>query len=320
VDEEDDEKAATALEKLLKKHSGERKAPRLLATLRKGRRYLGGLPGRETVKRMCGDDLEREFTYYVPSRYSPKRPTGVLIWLHGAISQPAPGGGAHEARDLAKAVDALGFIKIGPSTYGRHEWGEPAVRLHVRAALDYVKQRFNVDENRIYVAGDSDGGRGAFALAETEATHYAAAIPTIGAPGGVTRFANLRNLPILAINGAKDTLFTLEKVRPVMESMKQIGTDLTFRVIESAGHDPRLFVKEGEEVRKFIAEHTRAPSRRPSTGRWTRRCAILRLAPSGGSASRSAGRRSRAPGSRTSRDSPGPGSPGSARRRARETA
>ena len=31
-------------------------------------------------------------------------------------------------------------------------------------------------------------------MCETEATYYAAAVPVIGAPGGVTRFANLRNM------------------------------------------------------------------------------------------------------------------------------
>ena len=78
---------------------------------------------------------------------------------------------------------------------------------------------FNVDENRVYLAGDSDGGRGTFATLESEATFFAAAVSVIGAPGGVRRFGNLLNVPIFAINGAKDTLFKIDKVRESMEAI-----------------------------------------------------------------------------------------------------
>jgi len=187
IDEEDDEKAEKQLAKLLKRHKTERKAKSLVKLLRKGRKYVGRLDRSKTIDVPCDDKLSRQFTWHLPSRYSPKKKVGVLVFLHGAISQPAPGGGHHESKSIGKAVDSLGFIKVGPSTYSRHEWGEAAVRKHVHHALDQVKQRFNVDENRVYIAGDSDGGRGAYAIVETEATFYAAAIPTIGSPPSTGR-------------------------------------------------------------------------------------------------------------------------------------
>jgi len=129
-----------------------------------------------------------------------------------------------------------------------------------------VKRRFNVDENRIYVAGDSDGGRGAYALVETEATFLAAAVPVIGAPGGVTRFVNLRTVPFLAINGATDSLFQIDRVRQSVEQMKAAGISVDFRVIDDAGHDPFLFVKKKEDVCAFLSKHVRDP--RPKVVDW----------------------------------------------------
>jgi hypothetical protein len=266
IDATDDAAAAKLLPKLLKKHSGKRKAPRLVKALRKGRPYGSGLGNRKTLSLRCDDGFSREYTWILPSRYSPKKKHGLLVWLHGAISQGPPGGGHHEAANIGKAVDDLGFIKLGPSTHSRKGWGETAVRDHVHRAIDAVKQRFNVDENRIYIAGDSDGGRGAYALIETEATFFAAAVPTIGAPGGVTRFVNLRTMPILAINGAKDGLFKIDQVKTSVTRMKDAGIDIDFRVIEAAGHDAFLFLKQKDVVCGFLKKHVRDPL--PKTVDW----------------------------------------------------
>lgn len=121
IDCEDDAYAGKMAEKLLKKHKGEKKAAKLVKSFKRGRPFIPGLPKQETVKRTCADGIEREFTYYVPSKYTPRKKYGVLIWLHGAIGQSAPGGGAHEARDIGGAIDELEYIKIGPSTFGGHE-------------------------------------------------------------------------------------------------------------------------------------------------------------------------------------------------------
>lgn len=259
VDADDDETAAKLLPKLLKKYEGKRKAPRLVRDLRKGRPYAKGLSSTKTLTFRCPDGLSRQYTWHLPSKYSTKRPTGLLVFLHGAISQPAPGGGAHESRDIGKAVDPLNWIKLGPSTFDRHEWGETAVRAHVRNAIDQVKRRFNIDENRIVIAGDSDGGRGTYALVETEATLFAAAVPVIGSPGGVSRFLNLRGIPFLALNGAKDSLFKIDRVRQSVEQMKAAGISVDFREFADAGHDPFLFVKQGDDVRAFLKKHVRDP-------------------------------------------------------------
>jgi predicted esterase len=259
VDEPDPKKADEALQKILKRCSNERETGRLIDALRKGRAYPSGMPSQETATLKGADGLSRQFTYYLPPKYSGKKPVGVLVFLHGAIRQPPPGGGAHEAKELGAAVEKLDLIRIGPCTYEGHEWGEPAVRATVHEALEHVKRRYNVDEDRVYIAGDSDGGRGAYGMVETEATFYAAAVPVIGSPGGVSRFLNLRNVPFLAINGGKDSIFDPAHVKEAVDLMKKAGIDLTFKFIEDAPHDPFLFVKHKEEVCEFLKARPRNP-------------------------------------------------------------
>ena len=259
VYEDQDAAAEALLAPLLKKYDTPAKCGDLVKALRGKRSYPSGLPDAQTLDFACSDGKTRQFTYLLPRKMNPRKPTGVVVFLHGAISQPAPGGGAGEARLFAPAFESLGLIVVGPSTYEKVEWGDPACRGLLRHALDLVKRHFNVDENRVYLAGDSDGGRGTYAIPETEGTFYAAAVPVIGSPGGTTRFANLRNLPWLAINGAKDSLFTEEHVRQAVEGMKEAGIDLTWRLLPDKGHDPRLILELKDEVCEFLAKHPRDP-------------------------------------------------------------
>jgi hypothetical protein len=265
VDEDDPKAAEAMLAKLLPKYDTPAKCGELVKSLRGKRSYPSNLKDTDTRSFLCSDGKSRQFTYVRPKRAG-NRPAGVLLFLHGAVRQPAPGGGANEVRLFGPAVESLGLIVVGPSTYEGVEWGSAACRGLVHHALDFVKRSFPVDENRVYLAGDSDGARGTFALAETEATFLAAAVPVIGSPGPVTRFANLKNLPWFAINGATDGLFEIDAVREAIDGMKAAGIDLRWKVVEGAGHDPYLFTKHKDEVVAFLGERVRDPY--PKTVDW----------------------------------------------------
>jgi dipeptidyl aminopeptidase/acylaminoacyl peptidase len=259
IDEDDDAVAAKLLEPLLKKYAGPTKCADLVKLLRK-RTYPGNAKDRDTLEWDCPDGKKRQFTYILPKKYAPGKPSPLLVFLHGAVRQPAPGGGAGEAAQIAMpAVAELDAIVVGPSTYDGVEWGAPSCRALVRHALAHVKRSFNVDENRIWIAGDSDGGRGTFRILETEAGTFAAAVPVIGSPGGVTRFANLRNVPVFAINGEADSIFKIDHVREMVDGMKASGIDLAWKLVPKGAHDPFFIVKFKDEVQTFLKAHVRDP-------------------------------------------------------------
>ncbi|MHC5078116.1 MAG: carboxylesterase family protein [Planctomycetota bacterium] len=266
IDETDDANAEKKLEKLLKKYGSPSKCKSLLKSLRRGRPYLAGLSKRETVKHTCTDNLERDFTYVIPSKYNPRRKSGLLIFLHGGVSQGPPGCGPMSAGSSGSAVRQLNFIVIAPSTYNKHEWGEPANRALIFLALEHVKQRYNVDENRVYISGTSDGSRGTFALVETHATFYAAAVPNIGAPGGATRFGNYRTLPWFIINGDQDGLFKIDRVKEYIDGMKAMGVNLVWKVIKGGGHNAGFFTQYKDDICDFLSKHERDPL--PKTVDW----------------------------------------------------
>jgi hypothetical protein len=266
LDETDPAKTEKLLTSLLAKYKTPSSCTGLVKLLRGRWPYPKSSKDRETLDFACPDGKTRQFTVLLPSKYTKAKPTGVLIWLHGAIRQPAPGGGAGEAQMFAPAVEDLGLIVVGPSTFDGVEWGDPACRALVLHALDYVKTHHNVDENRVWIAGDSDGGRGTYAITETFANFFGAAVPVIGAPGGVTRFLNFRNLPWFAINGGKDSIFTIDHVREAVDGMKAAGIHLEWKLVENGAHDPRFFLTYKAEVQAFLKAHPRDPY--PKTVEW----------------------------------------------------
>jgi len=266
VREPDLAKAEMLLAPLLAKYKSPGACEGLLKLLRGKRTYPASRKDKETLDFVCPDGKARQFTCILPSKYTHARPSGVLFWLHGAIRQPAPGGGAGEAQMFRPGVEDLGLIVVGPSTYDGVEWGDPACRALVMHALDHVKTHFNVDENRVWIAGDSDGGRGTYAMVETLAHFFGAAVPVIGSPGGVTRFLNLKNLPWFAINGGKDSIFRIEQVRESIEGMKAMGIPIEWKLIEDGAHDPRFFLTYKDEVQAFLKKHPRDPY--PKTVEW----------------------------------------------------
>ena len=112
---------------------------------------------------------EREYLVYVPGSYDARRPTPLVISMHGASIWPA----LH--RDLSgwsALADAHGFIVVYPSATGRRlrAWSVgpgPGLDKNVRFIADLIdtlSATYHLDPARIYVDGMSNGAAMAFML------------------------------------------------------------------------------------------------------------------------------------------------------------
>jgi phospholipase/carboxylesterase len=111
-----------------------------------------------------GGDKKTRFIYSVPNGYTPKKSFPVVVALHGG------GDNAAAFHDLWKSVtDSMGFVLLtpqgenpGPENFG-WTWGRDDERA-VLICLDVLRKEVHVDEERIYAAGFSAGGRLAYGL------------------------------------------------------------------------------------------------------------------------------------------------------------
>jgi polyhydroxybutyrate depolymerase len=135
---------------------------------------------------------KREYLLYVPGSYDPARPTPLVISLHAAMLWPAHQRATTHWNRLA---DERGFIVVYPS--GTTPWGsgtgalpkiwllKPDVVLtanvrFISELIDTLEAAYNIDPDRIYANGFSNGGAMAFALS-CRLSHRIAAVGTVSA-------------------------------------------------------------------------------------------------------------------------------------------
>lgn len=102
-----------------------------------------------------------QVAFYVPNSYNASQPTKLILVAHGSsgiIPNPA-GGGAFLLPYYKPFADSLNAILVLPDIM-HPNWKVK----EILSALNYAKTQYNIDNNYIYLAGWSLGGRGALQL------------------------------------------------------------------------------------------------------------------------------------------------------------
>jgi hypothetical protein len=122
-------------------------------------------------------DIEHEsFEVYVPDCYDSNTPFGLIVWI------PASPGGTIETYQGSKELMAKHkLIWVGANNSG-NKTGPYHRRIPLALDAAYNMQKlYNIDPNRVYVAGISGGGRVASITAFHHSDVYAGGIFIIGA-------------------------------------------------------------------------------------------------------------------------------------------
>lgn len=243
------------------------------ARLRAGRPYKADVP--RGVQRLVRRSPAGEFPYTVevPASYDPATRYQVRVQLHGGVGRPEPvtrGDGSIGA--LAGAEQ----IYVMPVAWAGHEWWAAPQDENLPAILDQVKRTYNVDENRVVLAGVSDGGTGAFYVAMRDTTPYASFVPLngfilvlrnrdMGIRGGLFP-NNMRNKPFFAVNGGNDPLYPTARVTPYMEHFRAGGLELEYAPVRDAGHNTAWWPQLKDTIEAYVHERPRDPH--PSAITW----------------------------------------------------
>jgi len=117
--------------------------------------------GPEAMKRATGETdyglAMESFEVRVPRTYSGQEPYGVLVWISPGDTVGMPG-------EWEEVLDRHKLIWIGANKSGNER--APVIRMALGLdAVHNIKKSYRVDEDRVYVAGLSGGGRVASMLA-----------------------------------------------------------------------------------------------------------------------------------------------------------
>lgn len=236
--------------------------------LEAGRTYDGAVAtGRIEAARPADGDEPYRYFFVVPETYDPGRRYPVRFYLHGGVSRPArgPGGDWWSSWQRLASED---HISVFPQAWGGATWWSGRQVENLRAILSELKQAYNVDENRAFVTGVSDGGTGAYYLGMKDPTPWAALFPFIGSPGvllnprvgaeGGIHLGNLINTPLYIVNGETDRLYPVRTVEAYLRSFSQAGVPFEFHP-QPGGHDTSFWPSLSENIDAFHTNFPREP-------------------------------------------------------------
>ncbi len=218
--------------------------------------------------RTCVDGLDRPFHVYIPDNYDPSIPRPVLFELHGgSLQTPVTSEEYLPGRSIWQpSADKLGWILVYPIAYAGVTWFSVSGQENLLGQLGFLKQHYNIDENRVFFSGYSSGGAGAIWQAAHNPTPWAGFMAyngyfdIDGYGAGAVFPNNFLNRPIRATNGLVDGIILIADVAPFIEQLQHMGIDLSWETYP-VGHNASFFVLERPRTEAFMMKISRDPYR-----------------------------------------------------------
>lgn len=237
--------------------------------------------------------MDNSVQYYgllPPSNFDPARKYGLILSLHGAGVEAIGQVGSYRPKDWAYVAAPTNRRPYG---FDWQDWGQ----RDMLEVLAEVKRTCKIDDDRVHLTGHSMGGHGTWLNALTFPGLWASAAPSAGwtrfdlyAPMFLRRnllygdpkanyiwqlamrqddtlalCENAKNLPIFAMEGGADDNVPPQQPRLLVERLKQLGYDITYKEVSGMGHwwddpaTPGIDCIDSAELNAFWESHVRNP-------------------------------------------------------------
>lgn len=205
-----------------------------------------------------GKDESWRYLLYLPKGYEQEsaEPWPLLFYLHGRSLR---------GRDLQK------LKRYGPPSFLDRRSDFPFVTVSPQLPdgswpsgslvklVDEVTKKYNVDPNRVYLAGVSLGGGGAWYLAAADPDRFAALVPVCGY-AGTSISSRLSNLPIWAFHGAKDEIVPLEPHQKLVDAVNAAGGNAKLTIYPEGTHGNIIVPTfKNQEMYQWLLKQRRKP-------------------------------------------------------------
>jgi polyhydroxybutyrate depolymerase len=175
--------------------------------------FRGRLPAGVTRHSLTVDGRERAYLLYTPPGYDPATPAPLVVSLHGFASGPV---NQMEVSQWNEVADEHGFMVAYPEGTGfPKRWNTSSVTdeggaddvAFLSDLIDALSEQYNVDPQRVYVNGLSNGGGMSNTLACLRPERIAAIGGVAGAYTEPAGGCNpTRPVPVIAFHGTDDRI------------------------------------------------------------------------------------------------------------------
>ena len=173
------------------------------------------------------DGTQRNYLIYVPKNLGAKRP--LLISCHG-MNQDA----AYQKNmlQIESVADTAKFLTVFPNGIDK-SWdlgGEKDLRF-MRAIIEEMVKKYDIDRNKIYLSGFSMGGMFTYFAMNRMADVFAAFAPISGYPMWGASYTSSRPVPIIHTHGTSDDVVDFNGVKNILAGwVKRNGCPTTAKV------------------------------------------------------------------------------------------
>jgi len=173
------------------------------------------------------DGSGQPFRINIPLDYDPTHPAGLSLYCHGYSG--------NHLEHSAGMTAHTGRFDIAVLGRGRGGWYRTLSERDVLDVIQYVKDHWTFDENKIDLNGGSMGGFASMWLGSRYPDLFACARPTCGA-ALQTPIENMRSLPVYSIHSKDDPIVPIVGSRGPLEHLKDLGGLTIIEETDGFGH------------------------------------------------------------------------------------
>lgn len=220
------------------------------------------------LKEQPADPAPLLYAVYVPRSYDAIKPWPCILFLHGSGESGTDG--------LKQVIQGLGgaiqwneaewpFIVLFPQKpVEREQW--EFYDTAVMSMLSQAQTDYNIDADRVYLTGLSQGGHGTWAFASKHPGTFAAIAPICGydRPLKPSEIASrIGNVPIWAFHGLADNVVKPEDTTSVIEAVraaragKADAAEVKMSLYEGVNHGSWDRAYRTEKLAAWLLSHSR---------------------------------------------------------------
>ena len=193
------------------------------------------------------------FNLALPPDYTPTRPWGLVVALHGS------GGDVNNMVAFhSPMLNKAGFITLYPQTTDDSQtWDSSEQMAQVLRLVSYVAEHYRVDFRRIVLTGGSMGGMGTWSIASSTPQVWSAGAPVAGWPPlrSDAQFERLRGIPWYILHGDADKNISVEG--PRRAAAKLTALKIAHVYVEAAGEGHTPAMKYWQAMNQWLIEQPR---------------------------------------------------------------
>ena len=164
------------------------------------------------VPRLCRKHPDDLLSLYVPEDYSPDKARGLILFLHGG-GQSTPRDAGAKVFDASYGIADLlmesGFVVCAPCAPHDEQsfngWNLPAADDYVMDVIEEVEHAYNIDPDRVFLAGTSMGGIGANHLAHRMPDRFAGVL-SAASSWDIAFWPCLKGTSVWILHGVNDAV------------------------------------------------------------------------------------------------------------------